>query len=160
MRFEKLTEEAIELIEKYTDEGITDVILKMNKLPFLATTWSCGGHILVKDCMLCHDDIRFIVEKDNEIGKQFIEELERLIEKNYEKFVQLTVPTLFFGDPHELNRLGFYHPQYYLKIKNFEYPDLKKKSKKKREAFLKKKFKKTYGKFHTALKSFIDKWIS
>ena len=106
---ERLTAEEIEEFEKLIDPTILPliIIIKMNQLPFLKTTWSCGGHIGITDCgsyldcHLYHRGIKFAISslhpgydlqadwfkfpelKDKTKRKEIEQELERVYEETY-----------------------------------------------------------------------------
>ncbi len=142
----ELTEENLEWFKKHIDLHIIDLIIKMNRLPFLETAWSCGGHILSDKYRLYHSGIIFLVDKDSENGRKFIKELRKLIKKY--KFAHLNP---FFDLPA--------CSEYHLDVDKFEYPKLKDKDGEEAGAYLKNAFNETYGKLNVDLEAFIDKWL-
>jgi len=142
----ELTKEDVEWFRKHIDPHIVDLIIKMNRLPFLETAWSCGGRILLDKYRLYHSGIIFLIDRDSRNGKKFIKELKKLIKKY--KFAHLN--PLFDSSS---------CPEYRLDVDKFEYLELKGKDKKEVKNYLENAFNETYGKLNTDLEAFVDKWL-
>lgn len=149
----ELTEEDMEWFRKHIDPHIFNLIIKLNKLPFIETTWSCGGHITLTGAHhhLYHMGILFLVDKDSNNGERFIKELRDFV-KNY-TFVHLELP---FPPPTILSP----HPEYHLEVDWLYFPELEGKSKEETERILWDKFNEIYIKFNTEFEIFVDKWLS
>ncbi len=142
----KLTKKDLEWFRKHIDPHIVDLIIKINRLPFIETVWGCGGRILLDKCRLYHSGIIFLVDKDSKDGKRFIEELGELIKKY--KFAHLN--PLFDSS---------ICSEYRLDVDKLEYPELRGKDKKEMKNYLENAFNKTYGKLNIDLEAFVDKWL-
>lgn len=141
------------------DPHIVSLIIKMNRLPFLETTWSCGGHFSAYEgncclnCVLYHRGIMFAIEKGNEEGKQFIEDLKNFL-KNY-PFTHIELLPKHMWFPHKS------HPKYLLRVDWIKRPDLRDINKRKEiEEFMERMFNETYGRLNADLEIFVDKRLS
>jgi len=143
LRKEALTDE---WYREYINPPICDLIIKMNKLPFIRTISSCGGNYSLDDCSMYHLGIMFFVDKDSNEGRKFIAELKETL-KDY-PFVHLKLP-------YEKSPL----PQYDIEADWFEFPELRNKSKDEKKAFLEEMFNQTYGRLNTGLENFVEGWL-
>ncbi len=146
----KLTEQDIEWFKKHIDPHVLTLIIKINRLPFIETTWSCGGHTSLNGPGLYHRGILFLVDEDSEDGRKFIEELRKLIEKDY-KFAHLSLP---FPN----GRLSS-HPEYHLEMDWYDYPELAGKDRDEQIRFLGAAFNETYARLSAGLEAFVGGWL-
>lgn len=148
---EELDNNDIEDFKRIIDPPIRNLIIKMNKLPFLTTTWSCAGHGETTYCELYHRGIMFHIDRDSEEGKIFIEKLNKLIERNF-SFAHLSLP---FPEGGAFSS----HPLYSLEVDWFSYPEMRDRDIEKRRNFLMQKLNETYHRLNASLEEFIDEFL-
>lgn len=147
--------ERVKWFRENIDLHVFNLIAKMNFLPFLKTTWSCGGHIYVYPVEnitygnLAHMGLNFVVESGSMEGKKFVKQLKNLLKDYHFAHLSLFSVHLSLNPPQE----------YHLHIDCLEYSEVKFLSEEKAEKYLLKKFDETYKKLNLDIESLVDKWL-